>query len=548
MAVVSPLSTEAGAAPRTSQAKPRGSVVRRTFVEAEKLAGIRFDDVERETMVESIEEHLERLRQRQRLGPVPLSQTPATVFDPRLPGRFVEPEDDRFLPSRRRAGPLPTDEADIAFAPLTKLSAWIRQGDITSESLTGIYLDRLRRLGRKLECVVTLTEDLAMRQARQADRELTAGRYRGPLHGIPWGAKDLFDTAGIATTFGATPHQHRVPDSNAVVVQRLEDAGAVLVGKLTLGALAYGDIWFGGRTRNPWDREQGSSGSSAGSAAATAAGLVGFSLGTETYGSIVSPCARCGVVGLRPTFGRVARTGAMPLCWTLDKIGPICRTVEDCMFVLRAINGADPADPASVDVPLPFEAQRAVRRLRVGFNPAWFAGDSPDAEHSRQVLQVLPELGLELVEIELPDWPYDVLLQILLAESAAAFEDLTRGDRDAEMVWQSPEAWPNTFRRAWFIPAVELVQVDRFRRQVMEMMADRFDEVDVIVSPNYAADLLLITNNTGHPSLTLRTGFRESGTPQTMTLWGPLYDEDTLCRVGMAVEKRCDVWDRRPPL
>jgi Asp-tRNA(Asn)/Glu-tRNA(Gln) amidotransferase A subunit family amidase len=330
-------------------------------------------------------------------------------------------------------------------------------------------------------------------------------------------------------------------------VQRLDEAGAVLVGKLTLGALAYGDIWFDGRTNNPWNLEQGSRGSSAGPAAAAAAGLVGFALGTETYGSIVSPCMRCGTTGLRPTFGRVARTGAMTLCWSLDKIGAICRTVEDCALVLSAINGADPGDPSSLEVPFEFDAGRPAKGLRVGYHAKWFAGEKvSDAE--RRVPDAATRAGLELVEIDLPDWPYDALLTALRVEAAAAFEELTLGNRDDELKWQEPEAWPNTFRQTRFAPAIEYVQAQRFRRQVMQMMARKRRGVSAILSPSYAGSLLLITNNTGHPSLTLRCGFRDDRTPRGITLWGRLFDEGTLCRIGMALEKELNVWDQRPPM
>jgi Asp-tRNA(Asn)/Glu-tRNA(Gln) amidotransferase A subunit family amidase len=386
-----------------------------------------------------------------------------------------------------------------------------------------------------------------MAVARERDIEIAQSRNRGPLHGIPWGAKDLFDTAGLRTTWGAGPFRERVAERDATVVRRLHEAGAILVAKLSLGALAYNDIWFGGRTRNPFNPEQGSSGSSAGSAAATVAGLVGFSLGTETYGSIVSPCMRCGATGLRPTFGRVGRGGAMALCWSLDKIGPICRTVEDCMLVLQAINGGDENDPASIEAPLDFDATRPLSGLQLGYDPRWFDAE-PASELDRRSLEVARDAGLKLVEIELPDWPYDQLLNVLFAEAAAAFEDLTRSGRDEELVWQDPEAWPNSFRQSWFIPAIEVIQADRFRRQVMTMMAGTFQAVDAIISPSYAGSLLLITNFTGHPCLTLRSGFAQPDRPRGITLWGNLFREGILARIGMALEEGLAVWEVRPGL
>ena len=516
---------------------------RATIAEAEKLAAVEFTRNERDQIVGTIAEDVDRYRKRRSIE-LSNDTAPATVFNPVLPGMKL-PADALLVRSAGDPGPLPTDERDIAFAPVTTLSRWVERGQISSRRLTELYLDRLRRLGPRLECVVTLTEQRATEQARDADRQIAAGRYRGPLHGIPWGAKDLFDTKGIRTTWGAKPYRNRVATRDAAVVERLDAAGAVLVAKLTLGAIAYGDIWFDGRTNNPWNPQQGSSGSSAGPAAATAAALVGFSLGTETLGSIVSPCMRCGTTGLRPTFGRVPRTGAMALCWSLDKIGPICRTVEDCGLVLAAINGRDPGDASSLDVPLRFDAARPARGLRVGYAPKWFEGKQA-GDLDRRALGAARESGLELVEVELPDWPYGTLMTILSAEAASAFEELTLNGLDDELVWQEPQAWPNSFRQTRFTPAIEYVQAQRFRRQVMEMMAERFESMDAMISPSFAGSMLLITNSTGHPSLTVRCGFKDDGTPHGITLWGRLFDEGTLCRIGMAMETQLGVWDRRP--
>ncbi len=520
------------------------SITTATLAEAEKLAGVEFTADEREQVLEDIGGDIERYRARRSME-LANGLAPADVFDPRLPGTRV-PDGRVLVRSQGDPGPCPANREAIAFAPVTALSRWIERGELTSRRLTRIYLERLKRLGPPLECVVTLTEDRALAHATRADFELAAGQYRGPLHGIPWGAKDLLDTAGIRTTWGATPYKERVAERDATVVRRLDDAGAVLVAKLTLGALAYGDIWFDGRTNNPWNLQQGSSGSSAGSAAATTAGLVGFSLGTETLGSIVTPCMRCGATGLRPTFGRVARTGAMALCWSLDKIGPICRTVEDCALVLDAINGADEGDPSSRDVPPAFDATVPVDGLRVGYAPSWFEGERAN-DLDRAALDAARRV-MNLVEVELPQWPYGTLLTVLFVEAAAAFEPLTLSGRDDELVWQETRAWPNTFRQTRFAPAIEYVQAQRFRRLVMEMMARRFADVDVMISPSYAGGLLLITNSTGHPSLTIRSGFKEDGTPHGITLWGRLYDEGTLCRAGMALERELAVWDRRPPV
>ena len=541
-------SEQGGQSPQSQPDSTAPGVTAETFAQAEKLAGITFTNAERNTMAESIAEQLVFSQSRLNHGYHPNELAPALRFDPRLPGMNFDHVQNRFAGSSSDPGPLPGNVEDIAFAPVTCLSQWVKSRQLSSVRLTEIYLERLKRLDPKLKCVITLCEDHARERAKRADREIAGGKYRGPLHGIPWGAKDLLDTAGIRTTWGAEPFINRVPDTDADVVRRLNEAGAVLIAKLSLGALAYNDIWFGGRTNNPWNPQQGSSGSSAGSAAATAAGLVGFSIGTETYGSITSPCMRCGTTGLRPTFGRVSRTGAMSLCWSLDKIGPICRTVEDCMLVLAAINGADAGDPASIQMPLQFDAARPVQSIRVGYSPKWFA-NQPSPDLDRQALEVVRKLGAQLVEIELPDWPYDALLPILLCEAAAAFEELTRTDRDDELTWQDAEAWPNTFRKTWFIPGVELVQADRFRRRCMIMLAEQFKNLDVMIGPSFAGSLCLLTNNTGHPSMTLRCGFadRKNGpSPHGITLIGRLYEEGTLCRMGMAMEAALGVWDRRP--
>ncbi len=517
-----------------------------TFAEAEKLVGVEFTSEERTQMLEGMAGNARRYKNR-RSQELQNALAPATVFDPRFPGVKLVANENKFVRSTGNPGPVPGDSESIAYAPVTALSYWIKNREITSRRLTDIYIRRLRTIGPKLESVVTITNELAQKQAARADEEIKAGNYRGPLHGIPWGAKDLFDTEGIKTSWGATPYKDRVPDEDAAVVKRLDEAGAVLVAKTTLGALAYGDIWFGGRTNNPWKIDQGSSGSSAGSAAGTAAGLFGFSLGTETLGSIVSPCMRCGTTGLRPTFGRVSRAGAMALCWSLDKVGPICRTVEDCAMVLDAIRGHDPSDASSIDMPFEFDATKSLSGLRVGYSPGWFEGDRV-SDIDRAALDTLKKLGLKLVEIEMPDWPYGMLMTILMAEAASAFEELTLSNRDDELAWQKPQAWPNSFRQTRFTPAIEFVQAQRFRRKVMQMMDDKFADIDAMISPSFAARLLLITNNTGHPSLTMRCGFKDDGTPHGITMLGRLFDEGTLCRIGMALEKELRVWDKRPDI
>jgi Asp-tRNA(Asn)/Glu-tRNA(Gln) amidotransferase A subunit family amidase len=536
-----------------------------TIVEAERLAGIHCTPAEREQMARHIGA-LVQLGSLRRGHALDDGLAPATTFSVGAPPARAR---GGMARSRGSAPPLPADSEAIAYAPVATLARWIERRVLTSTRLTEIYLDRLSRIAPSLECVITPTPALARAQAAAADREIAAGRYRGPLHGIPWGAKDLLDTAGIPTTYGAGPYRSRVPTVDAVCVQRLHAAGAVLLGKLTLGELAYGDIWFGGQTRNPWNLEEGSSGSSAGPAAATAAGLCGFAIGSETMGSIISPSMRCGATGLRPTFGRVARTGAMALSWSLDKLGAITRSSEDAALVLAAISGADAGDPSSVDAPLDFNPARPIRGLRVGYDPAWFAGEHANLV-DRAALEAARRAGLALVEIALPKLPYEALHVILLAESAAAFEQLALSGRLHELREQHVEAWPNTMREARFISAVDLVQAERLRREAMRAMAELYERVDLLIGPSFADPIFAVTNFTGHPSLTIRAGFVESPArgfgsdpearararrtskpktvPHGITLWGRLWDEGTLCRVGMALDGELGASGRRPPL
>jgi Asp-tRNA(Asn)/Glu-tRNA(Gln) amidotransferase A subunit family amidase len=416
--------------------------------------------------------------------------------------------------------------------------------------------------------VITLTSDLATEQAKQADREISAGKYRGPLHGIPWGAKDLLDSAGIPTTYGAEPYRNRVPKDNAAVVKRLHDAGAVLVAKLSLGALALNDVWFGGQTLNPWNLDEGSSGSSAGPGAATSAGLVAFAIGSETGGSIVGPSMRCGITGLRPTYGRVARTGAMTLCWSLDKLGPMTRYVEDALLVLHAISGPDPGDLNSVPSKLDYDANAPVKGLRVGYFPAWMK-QAPATEVDRAALETVKKIGMAPVEVSIPEWPYDSLDLILFAEAAAAFEELTLSRQVDELKMQVPDAWPNVFRQSRFLSAVDFVQSDRLRRKVAKEMARVFRQVDLLLVPSLRDEMLTITNFTGQPSLTLRAGFIQISqarsdwapdpahpmpkfsparrVPHGVTLIGRLFEEGTLGRAGLALERAFKVANERPP-
>lgn len=517
---------------------------------AERVAGLAFSDGERDLVRPDLED--------QRQGYAALraqlpdnAARPALRFDPELAaGLPAYPADTPAVWSTPGPVSRPDDLNDLAFATVAELGALIRSRQVSCLELTQLSLDRLAKHGPDLECTVTLLPERALRRARELDRLLDQGTYLGPLHGIPFGAKDLLAVAGAPTTWGAEPYRDQVRDETATAVRKLDDAGAVLVAKLTLGALAMGDVWFGGTTRNPWNLEQGSSGSSAGSASAVAAGLVPFALGTETWGSIVSPCSRCGTTGLRPTFGRVSKAGAMALSWTMDKIGPIARDAEDCALVLDAIRGADPADPTAVDRPFPYRPQLDLSALRVGYLADDFDQEYPGRQADQAALQVLRELGVKLVPLKLPlaergiD-PYAMSI-ILSAEAGAAFQELTLSGRDDLLVRQDAGAWPNIFRAAQFIPAVEYVQANRARLKLMDLMAEVFGEMDLYVTPSLVSNSLLITNLTGHPQVVVPDGFVRDNAPCSISFVGRLYDEATILAVARAYQQATD-WNRRHP-
>jgi Asp-tRNA(Asn)/Glu-tRNA(Gln) amidotransferase A subunit family amidase len=443
-----------------------------------------------------------------------------------------------------------TNVNELAFLPVSELSELVRRNRVTSMQLTQMYLARIKKYDPVLKCVITLTEDRALEQARAADVEIRRGKYRGPLHGIPWGAKDLLAVRGYKTTWGAGPFKDQVIDTDATVVQRLDAAGAVLIAKLTLGELAQGDIWFGATTKNPWKVDQGSSGSSAGPASATAAGLVGFTIGSETLGSISSPSTRCGTTGLRPTFGRVPRTGAMALSWTMDKIGPICRSVEDCALVLDAIYGPDGQDNSVISADFHWNASLSPKQLRIGYVKSAFDTPLTDPKDPKRTLHatkkfddaaldVFKRLGINLIPVDLPDVAYDAMRLILTAEAAAAFDELTRSDRDKLLVQQGKFDWPNTFRTSRFIPAVDYVNANRVRSMAIQKWDDLMRTVDVIVTPTSAANLLQLvaTNLTGHPAVIVPNGFREDGTPVSLTFLGGLFEEGKLLAVARAYQE-----------
>ncbi len=549
--------------------------------QAEWISGVTFDETERELMQSGVNRLLESFAA-VRAVPVPNDLPPAFVF---RPGRDSEAKGTRRATARPLAASAiggaksperPDDHLDLAFASAADLGRMLRAGSIASVELTQFYLDRLKRHDPQLECVIALLEERALESAARADRDLAAGRARSALHGVPWGAKDLLAVAGAPTTWGARPFRDQVLDGTATAVERLDEAGAVLIAKLALGALAWGDVWYGGTTKSPWNVEEGSSGSSAGSAAATAAGLVGFALGSETWGSIVSPCTRCGATGFRPTFGRVSRHGAMALSWTMDKLGPIARTVEDCALVFDAIHGTDGLDRAVQDRPFRWPAELPPERLKIGYVEALFDEDRTKdvedpaerrraaawQENDRAVLATLRDMGMQLAPIALPsDLPVSALSFILTAEAASAFDDLTRSGRDDELTRQVEFAWPNVFRQGQLIPAVEYLRANRIRMRLIREMEARLSELDVFVCPSFGGDQLLMTNLTGHPAVVAPNGFAPSvlrsrdgetssgpETPTSITFCGRLHGDDLVLTAAHAWQVATGFHLRRPPV
>jgi Asp-tRNA(Asn)/Glu-tRNA(Gln) amidotransferase A subunit family amidase len=533
--------------------------------QAEWISGLSYTDEDRDLLVERLNRQQENLETIRRIA-VDNSVPPALHFSTlaALDEKDARRENVVELSQSWTSPKRPETEEDLAFAPLTELAKLIRSRQVSSLELTKLYLARLRRFDPLLECVISYTEKTALEQAERADREIGGGRYRGPLHGVPWGAKDLLAVPGYPTTWGAKPYENQARDEKATVVARLEDAGAVLIAKLTLGALAMGDVWFGGKTKNPWKPEQGSSGSSAGPASATAAGAVGFAIGTETRGSIVSPCNRCGATGLRPTFGRVSRYGAMALSWSMDKIGPIARSVEDCALVFGAIHGADGLDPTARDRSFYWPMRRDIRSLRVGFVKEAFENDRSERaeeeeekaalrewqEYDMRTLEVLRRLGFELEPIELPTkYPADAIGFILTTEAAAAFDELTRSGRDDLLVRQDARAWPSSFRQAQLTPAVEYIRANRIRTLLMQEMEEKLQGIDVYVTPSYEGGNLGLTNLTGHPAVVLPNGFRTSdGTPTSINFVGKLFGETEVLAVAQAYQQATDFHLKRPPI
>ncbi|HEX2168475.1 MAG TPA: amidase [Longimicrobiales bacterium] len=534
-------------------ARQQETITKEMVAQAEKIAGLEFTEEEREEIAEDLSRNV-RNYERLREVPLPNAVAPAVQFDPVLPGMELPTERRPMRYTREADVRRPSDLEQVAFWPVTKLAELVRTQQVMPSELTEMYIARIKRYDPQLHAVVTLTEARAREQAAALDAELRAGTYRGPLHGIPWGAKDLLATRDYPTTWGASPYRDQMFDYDATVVERLDAAGAVLVAKLTMGALAQGDRWFGGMTRNPWNPEEGSSGSSAGPGSATAAGLVGFAIGTETLGSIVSPSTRNGVTGLRPTFGRVSRHGAMALSWSMDKIGPMCRSVEDCALVLDAIHGADGRDPVVRDVPFNWDAERPLSDIRIGYFRSAFERTNDEGERNEfdaAALAAMRRLVPNLIEVDLPldEYPLRAISgSVLGVEAAAAFDELTRSNRDELMV-PEPErsSWPNTFRTARFVPAVEYINANRVRTLVMEAMHRAMSGVDVVITPN---SVLLLTNLTGHPQVSLPGGFTDrdgAEVPVSAQFIGRLYGEADMLRVAQAWQEGTGHHLRVPP-
>ena len=525
----------------------KGNQIETSIISAEKLFNLNFTDSERDSLTDDLIQNIEKYKAIHKFD-IPNNLPPSLIFSP-VPVGYSPNFDSKVTDFDMPKGvTLPQNIEDVCFYTVSELSELIKSGQISSEELTLLYLNRLKQHDPQLHCVITLLEERALEQARAMDAELKQGKYRGPLHGIPYGVKDLLALKGYPFTFGSAIYKNQIADITSPVITKLDNAGAVLVAKLSLGELAWGDVWFGGKTRNPWNTNMGSSGSSAGSASATAAGLVPFAIGSETWGSIVSPSTVNGVTGLRPTFGRVSRTGAMALSWSMDKIGPLCRTAQDCAIVINAISGTDNMDKTLVDQPLKINLKGDVTKLRVGYVESYFNENYGFKMNDSITLAVLESLGINLVPVELPEHlPMDVLSIVLDVEAATAFSHLTLSNLDDKMVRQGKVAWPNFFRKARFIPAVEYLQANRIRTRLIEDFEKIFDKVDVIITPSFYGNQLLMTNLTGHPALAIPNGFSTNELPTSITFIGNWYREDQLLLLGKAYQDKTEWYRKTPP-
>ena len=513
-----------------------------------KLIGINYTEQEIDSMYVYVRNRTREYNKRFQLklnNSVPMSLWQSPV----LPGMQFETIQKPVLWNIPSTATMPRNKNDLAFYTVMQLAALIKNKKITSVELTQFFIDRLKKWGDTLQCVISITETIAMQQAKTADAEISNGKYRGPLHGIPYGLKDLFAVKETKTTWGAAPYKEQMIEEDSYVYEKLREAGAVLIAKFTLGALAQGDWWFGGRTKNPWNQNFGSSGSSAGSASATVAGLVPFAIGTETLGSIISPSHTCGATGLRPTFGSISRTGAMTLCWSLDKIGPICRDAEDAAIVFNYIKGTDGKDPGTVNKPFNYSVKTDIKKLRIGYAKNYFDRIKDTSANEWKVLKAYEQMGVQLIPVTFPDsgvYNYDIVGITLGSESAAAFDELTRTGLDDQLTRQNRNDWPNYFRTARLIPAVEYVNAQRHRYLLMKKLQEFFATVDVVITPSFAGSQLAITNLTGHPALCMPTGFTKQGLPTSITLLGNLFGEANLISVGKALQRNTSWEDVHP--
>lgn len=525
-----------------------GEINHDSIMGAEALAGLSFTPAERDSMIQNLQGHrasFETMRKQSLSNSV----SPSIAFNPLPHGFIPKQQQEPYNWGLPKTVQLPTADKDIAYLSVAELSVLIKNKQISSERLTKIYLERIKTYGDTLQCLITLLETEALQQAKAMDAELAKGTYRGPLHGIPYGIKDLLAVKGTKTTWGAMPYKDQQIDETATLVEKLNAAGAILVGKFTLGALAMGDIWYGGITKNPWNLNQGASGSSAGSGSAVSAGLIPFAIGTETLGSIVSPSTRNGVTGLRPTFGRVSRHGAMALSWSMDKIGPMSRSALDNGIVLSVIQGFDPKDKSTIPAALNYNASKNLKDLKVGYFASYFEGERPGNIRDKRVLDELKALGVVLQPVELKtSVNVPSMLISLYVEGAAAFDEMTLSNQDDLLVNQRRNAWPNLFRSSRFIPAVEYIQANRFRSILIEEVHEIFKEFDVIVTPSFGGNQLQVTNLTGHPALCLPNGFDENGSPTSITFLANLFDEEKLIMIGRAYQEATDWQKKRPSL
>lgn len=528
-------------------AQTDSTITKQNIEHAEKIIGLEFTDAERDSMLDDLNSQLSDFIEMRKVE-LPNEIPPAITFNPIPVGFTIDSEQKELKFGDYTTTTLPENKDDLAFYSIGQLAYLIKTKQITSTELTKFFMERLKKYDPVLHCVITLTEELALEQARKADEEIAAGNYKGLLHGIPCGAKDLLAVKGYKTTWGAMLYKDQYIDETATVIKKLEEAGAVLVAKLTMGALAWGDVWFGGKTRNPWNPEQGSSGSSAGSASAVSAGLVPFAIGTETWGSIVSPSTICGVSGLRPTYGRVSRYGAMALSWSMDKIGPICRNTEDLAIVFNSIYGPDGKDGMLYDYSFNYSPEIDLSKLKIGYLKSDFNEQYAFHKNDSLTLAKLEELGAELIPIDIPDMNVEFISWILSAESAAAFDELTRSNKDDLLVRQIKNAWPNVFRSSRFIPAVEYINANRIRYMIIQKMEKLMNEVDLYVAPSWQGNNLLLTNLTGHPCVVVPNGFSEEGTPTSITFMGRLFDEGTIIAVAKKYQDATDHHLKHPDL